>query len=341
MIEELKNRRLPPLLTREKMLNILLEEEYGFLPPPPVNIKFEVKEDIIKNFCAGKATCNSVTAVCNLGEDTFSFKFYAILPSDNEKHPFFVHVNFRPDIPDRHQPTEEIIDNGFALLTFCYEDVTKDDDDFTDGLAGVIYKNGIRSANSAGKIAMWAWAAQRVMDYAETLSDKLDLNCAVMCGHSRLGKTSLLAAATDERFAFAYSNDSGCSGAAITRDKQGESIEAIYKRFPYWFCENYAKYVGNVDSMPFDQHYLIASVAPRKVLIGSASGDLWADPYSEQLSCFAASEAFDRGFVCPDRQAEIDEKFFDGDLGYHLRRGLHYFSRNDWNRLIEFVNAHR
>jgi len=328
-------------MPREKMLRILLEEEYGFLPPKPTDIRFEVKKNVIPNFCAGNATCDRITAHCKIDDRVFSFGFNAILPTDDKKHPFFVHVNFRPDIPDRHQPTEEIIDHGFALLTFCYEDVTKDDGEFTDGLAGILYENGERSPSDAGKIAMWAWAAQRVMDYAETLSDNLDLNCAVMCGHSRLGKTALLASATDERFAFVYSNDSGCAGAAITRGKQGESIEAIYDRFPYWFCEKFSEYVGNVDSMLFDQHYLIASIAPRRVLVGSASEDLWADPYSEQLSCFAASDAFDKGFVCPDRQAEVGEKFFDGDLGYHLRSGLHYFSRNDWNRLIEFVNMHR
>ena len=45
--------------------------------------------------------------------------------------------------------------------------------------------------------------------------------------------------------------------------------------------------------MPFDQHYLVASIAPRKVLIGSAALDKWADPLSEMLCCVAASDAFE------------------------------------------------
>ena len=85
---------------------------------------------------------------------------------------------------------------------------------------------------------MWAWAAQRVMDYAITL-DCLNKNRGTVCGHSRLGKTALLAAATDERFFCAYSNDSGCGGAAISRKKDGEKINDICKAFPYWFCDNY------------------------------------------------------------------------------------------------------
>ena len=95
---------------------------------------------------------NMVTAKCRLGNETFTFPFYTILPTDDKKHPFFIHVNFRSDIPDKHQPTEEIIDNGFALLTFNYEDITKDNGDFSDGLAGILYKNSERAGNDAGKI---------------------------------------------------------------------------------------------------------------------------------------------------------------------------------------------
>lgn len=341
MLNMMAERNIPKLLSRENMLSVMLDNVYGYLPPPPTDLRFEVHKNVILNFCAGKAICDKVTAICSLGGRPFSFPFYVAIPTDDKKHPFFVHINFRPDIPDRHQPTEELIDNGFAVLSLCYEDITSDNGDFTNGLAGILYPDGIRkSPTDAGKIAMWAWAAHRVMDYAVTLPEFLDLSCGVICGHSRLGKTALLTAATDDRFAIAYSNDSGCSGAAITRGKEGERIKNIYERFPYWFCENYGKYINNEEKMPFDQHFLVASIAPRKVLIGSASDDLWADPVSEQLCCFAASPAFEKGFDCPDRKAEIGEEFLSGDIGYHLRKGLHYFSREDWNKLIRFINLH-
>ena len=340
MINELQKRNLPQLKTKEEMLDILFKEEYGFLPPKPDSLTFDIEKSVIKNFCAGKATLDKVTVNCVIGNKSFSFPFSATIPTAPGKHPFFIQINFGPEVPHRGQPTEEIIDNGFAVLSFCFKDVTSDDNDFTNGLAGVLYENGERGPTDAGKIAMWAWAAQRVMDYAQTLGDKLDLDCGIVCGHSRLGKTALLTGATDERFRFVYSNDSGCSGAAITRNKQGETAARIYKAFPFWFCENYKKYPHNEENMPFDQHYLVASIAPRYVLIGSASTDLWADPISEQLCCFAASDAFENGFIC-DRQAQEGDEFFDGDLGYHLRKGPHYFGREDWNKLIKFVNLKR
>ena len=338
MLKNLLNERgVPKLLSKDEMLHIMQNEVYGFLPPSPQNLHFETEENIILNFCAGNAVCHKVIASGLINGREFSFPFYATLPTDGKRHPFFVHINFGAEVPHRYQPTEELVDNGFAVLSFCHNDITRDNADFTDGLAGVLYPDGKRNPTDAGKIAMWAWAAMRVLDFAETKSDILDLSTATVVGHSRLGKTALYTAALDGRFKFAYSNDSGCSGAAITRNKQGETVKVITDVFPYWFCENYKKYADNEHNMPFDQHFLVASIAPRYVLIGSASEDIWADPDSEFICCVAASPAFKNSFKCEDRLPLIDDKFFEGDIGYHLRKGSHYLSRLDWQRLIEFI----
>jgi len=337
-------RRLPPLKERSEMLEMLQSGEYGFLPPPPEELSFSVEKDMIENFCGGSALCNRVRAGGRIYGREFSFPFYEVRPNDGKPHPVIVNINFRPDIPDRYYPAEELSDMGYALLTVCYKEVTSDDTDYTNGLSGVIYPDGKRPPDGPGKIAMWAWAAQRVLDYAYTRPDLFLTDTAAVCGHSRLGKTALFTAATDSRFAFAYSNDSGCSGAAITRGKVGESIADIVRNFPHWFCENYGQYSNRDYEAPFDQHFLLASIAPRRVLIGSASEDVWADPLSEQLCCRAASPAFEKGFVCEgiaelgNGQRKVD--FLEGDVGYHLRRGSHSFSRQDWLSFIEFIEKH-
>ena len=337
--QELLKRNIPPLKSTEEMLEILQNEIYGRAIPVPESLSFSEPEEILPRFLANKSTFNKIIASGTLNGREFSFPFYAVVPREGKNCPFFIHINFRPDIPDRYQPTEELIDNGFAVFTVHYEDVTSDDGDFTNGLAGTLYPNGKREDNSPGKIAMWAWAAQRVMDYCETLGDTLDFNRSIVCGHSRLGKTALFTAATDERFKFAYSNNAGCAGDALARGTSGETVKQIWDRFPFWFCENYKKYCDNESQMPFDQHYLIASVAPRFVMVGSAADDWWACPKSQQLACLGASPAFKNGLSCPkDRFAEVGEAFLDGDLGYHLRAGTHFFSRTDWLRLMEFVN---
>ena len=336
-------RNLPPLKSRDEMLEIMLREEYGYLPPKPDSLTFKETDDYISNFCAGKAVSKKVEAVMKINGKDFSFPFYVSIPSKKGKHPFFVCINFRDSVPDRYIPVEEIIDNGFGVLSFCYNDVTMDNTDFTDGLAGILYEDGKRSKHDAGKISMWAWAAHRVMDYAETLPS-LNLNMAIVCGHSRLGKTALLAAATDERFKIGYSNDSGCCGAAISRGKVGENLDFICTNISQWFCENFYQYKNREYDQPFDQHYLAAAIAPRYVYIASAEEDTWADPVSEMMTCVAISEAYEKlgmaGFVYEDRLPKVGDQFHEGSVGYHLRAGSHYFSREDWNGVIKFAKKH-
>ena len=96
--------------------------------------------------------------------------------------------------------------------------------------------------------------------------------------------------------------------------------------------------------MPFDQHWLIASIAPRYVYVASAEEDSWADPKAEFLACAAASAAYKKygkqGLVCEDRLPKTGEEFHEGSIGYHIRAGLHYFSREDWQRAIRFIKRH-
>lgn len=327
---------------RKEILTLLCSEEYGFLPRSSGELSFEMLEED-QRYCAGKATLRKVLLTAQFGDRSFSFPFYASIPKGEGKHPFFVLLNFRDNVPDLYFPAEEIVDNGFAVLSFCYKDVTSDDANFADGVAGVMYDGHVRGDHDCGKIAMWSWAASRVMDYAETLPS-LDVTKAFVIGHSRLGKTALLTGALDTRFACAISNNSGCSGAAITREKQGERIKDICGRFPYWFCEHYKTYIENEAKMPFDQHFLLAAIAPRKVYVASAKEDLWADPDSEFLACVAASEVYEKlglaGFVHKERLPEAGDKFHDGDIGYHLRDGLHYLSREDWLHYMAYLKKH-
>ncbi len=343
MLKELiKERNLPDFKSKEEMLEIMKREVYGYLPPEPESIEFTETENFIPNYCAGKAISKKVDVKVTVSGKEFSFPFFVAIPKKEGKHPFFVFVGFGSETNARYLPVEEIIDNGFAVLHFRYGDVTRDNDDFTDGLAGILYPDGKRGPSDAGKIAMWAWAAQRVMDYAQK-QECLDLDFATVCGHSRLGKTALYTAATDERFKFAYSNDSGCTGAALSRGKVGEQVERICNVYGYWFCENYIAHSKDVSTMPFDQHYLLATITPRYVYVASANEDQWADPVSEFLNCVTISEIYEsygkKGFVCEGRLPEIGDEFHEGTVGYHLRAGTHYLSREDWQKVMKFIKT--
>ena len=311
--------------------NILLQEEYGLFPAvwePTVTAKKNTID------FAGKATWESVTFAFERGEKSHQVETQLIYPKKDTPAPFFIYLNFRPDVPDRYLPVEEIIDHGFGIFAVCYNDITRDNDDFSSGLAG-LFSDGERKGKEAGKIVYWAYMASRMMDYLQTRKEA-DLHAIGVAGHSRLGKTALLAAALDERFAFVCSNDSGCSGAALSRNRAegGEKIEDICRKFPYWFCPDYKAYVNREENMPFDQHCLLALIAPRRAYIGGAIEDVWADNENQFLCCVAASPAWElygeEGIVTEDRLPVCGDILTEGGVGFHLRSGKHYHSRTDW-----------
>ncbi len=323
---------------REEILNILAAEEYGFMPPAPKKVTGTVEKRIEK-CCSGHAVLEKITVSFDTPKGEFSFPVNFFVPVKKEKSPLILMLNFRTEPYDKYYPAEEIIDNGFALAAFNYEDVTSDDGDFENGIAGIFE----RDENTGwGKISMWAYAASRVIDCLSERSEVDSDNIAV-AGHSRLGKTALWCAANDERVKFVLSNGSGCSGASYERAKHegAETVADIVRVFPYWFCGNYKKYVNNAESMPFDQHFLIAACAPRYVCVGDASKDAWADQYSEQLACVGASEAWKlfgkEGYTGVKRPAEVGERFAQGEICYHLRDGIHFFGRPDWLSYMKFI----
>lgn len=338
-------------IRRKEVTDILQRELFGYRPADPEEISFEEVEnsDMNSSFCAGKAVGKKIAIHTKLNGKEFTFPIYAAIPKGEGKFPFFVHINFRDNVPDKYMPTEELIDNGFAVFSFGYQDVTSDDDDFTNGLAGLIYEGRERVGSECGKIPMWSWAASRVMDYCQSL-DCLDFNKSAVIGHSRLGKTALFTGMLDERFQFVISNNSGFAGAAFARNRedreQGKSfcsVEFCCNHHMQWFAPNYRKYINNEDAMPYDHHFLVAASAPRYVYVGSAVEDVWSDPDTEYLSCCAAGEVYERmgykGFIHPDRLPQPLDVFGEGRVGYHMRYGQHYLSREDWNLYMKFIRS--
>ncbi len=268
--------------------------------------------------------------------------------------PLFLGLNFGgnnrvdPAITGRISPgwpVDLLIENGYGLGTICYHDIDPDfDDGFQNGVHSLFYEENKQkpTTDEWGSIAAWAWGVSRAMDYLEQDIDVDEKKVAVI-GHSRLGKAALWAAASDERFAVAVSNNSGCGGAALSRRKFGETVKIINTSFPHWFCKNFKVYNDNEDNLPVDQHQLISLIAPRPVYIGSATEDLWADPKGEFLSGVHANPVYALwGLVgLPvEKMPAPDTPLLSGHIGYHIRTGEHDILRYDWEQYIRFTDRH-
>jgi len=352
-LQDLHSRALPPLLPdgltpaqwparRKELLTLFCREEYGFSPPAPASVHAQILESQPRKW-AGKAE----ERVVSLGFDTpggpFSFPVTLALPHAGSPLPLVIYISFEPYPCGKYGPIEEIVDSGYALAVFCYEDVTRDIRSGWEctGLAPLYDRN---DGAAWGQISMWAWAASRVMDYAQTL-DEVDKSRIYVVGHSRLGKMALWCAAQDERFAGAGVNNSGFGGMAVTRDKQGERMEDVPGSIDRWFCGNFLRYVNRAHEMPFDQHMLAALVAPRLLAVCNAEEDLWADPQSEFMSLYEADKAYRLlgvpGLIAPAEYPPVGAQFTEGRIGYSLRAGTHFLSRHDWAFYLKFFNSHR
>ena len=338
---------------RPELLDVFLENEYGRRPVErPDTLAFETAEPD-KPMMDGKAIRKRVRASWKGPYGSQSFVFTAFIPVSAKERPApgFILICNRPAAanidPERVQrsefwPAEEIVARGYAALAFWNGDVAPDNakSNCTQGVHACWAKE--RTANSWGALSAWAWGASRVLDWVET-EPLLDAKHFGVVGHSRGGKTALLAGVTDTRFAMACVNDSGCSGAKLNHIDlpKSESIARISKVFPHWFCLNYRKFAGKEFEMDFDQHMMVALMAPRAVAIASASKDHWAGQRGEYASALLASPAWElygkRGLVS-DGFPNPNEARQDGTVSYHLREGVHNLTLHDWNRYMDFAD---
>ena len=327
---------------RGELLNILAREQYGtFLPPSTASAQVMAPPMPV---CAGHAMQETLEVRFDTPAGEFAFPLRFLYPADGQVHPLFLLLNFRPLIPDIYCPAEEILDNGFALAVVCYTDITADDGDWGSGLCGHYPRK--HPDTDPGKLVFWAYAASRALDVL-TLRPEVDARNIAVIGHSRLGKAALLCGAQDTRIRFTCANDAGCGGDALEQTKHpgAEDYAAMARSFPYWFCGNRSRYIDHPEERPYDQHFLLGAIAPRFAAVSSASLDRWADPYSQQLCCAAASPAWKlhglRGFVGTESPAAVGAAYPEGHVAYHLRGGLHYLSRQDWLFYMDFVRRHK
>lgn len=328
--------------TREEALRLLLEKEYGCPPPQPDTLEFHVvrrEEDAF----AGEGRPRHGRGLGHLPGEGLFFPLPPGVPQGRPACAWGGASQLHPCCAGLLPALRGVVRLGIGGGLLPLRGRLPGQRGFHLQSRGLFQVD--RSLPTApGKLALWAWGASVVREYLAACPE-IDQRAVAVAGHSRLGKTALLARRLDKRFQFVFANESGCSGAALYRGKQGETAADIQRVFPYWFSPSFASCTGDPEQLPFDQHFLLSLIAPRKLYVSSAAEDLWSDPAAEFLGCLAASPAFEAagvpGLVGAGEEPQLDQACHQGNIGYHLRAGKHFLSREDWRQFAAYLFLHR
>jgi hypothetical protein len=355
---------------RPYIYHMFEENVYGKYPAQPVTIHFKIRESS-SNALNSTATRKQVRVYLHPTDTTVFTDVLIYLPNAVKTPvPVFLSLNFNgnqtvnkdPAIfppqsgviqangvvkpldstrgTDPYWQMEDVIAHGYGVATAFYGDFEPDN---KDG-----WKAGIRTTlkdvlkiqpEEWSAIGAWAWGISRIMDYLQQ-DALIDPKKVALMGHSRLGKASLWAGASDPRFAVVISNESGEGGAALSKRQYGETVKQINDQFPHWFVTAFKKYNGNEAALPVDQHMLLALIAPRPLYVASAEGDQWADPKGEFLSALNAGKVyalFGKKGLETDTMPPINHPV-GNTIRYHIRSGGHAVALYDWQQYLQFAD---
>lgn len=337
---------------RREILELFEREVYGRLPPKPDEMVFDlVSEKLSEDRFALVRTYRQYFRADRTGP---VIDWIVVVPRQaKEKAPVFLHLNYAglESIAAKKTnhydlPWDMMVANGYAFMSAKYTQITSDCKDGKDGTTAF---NGVcelwgkrdpKAMDNPGALIVWAWGLMRGLDLAERIGE-IDATRNVVIGSSRLGKAALLAAAYDERFTVCIPNQTGAVGVQLMKRDYGESLKGQHFSLPHWYCRNVWKYEDDPKSQPFDQHMLLACVAPRALLL-ECYHKKWFDPKGEFLAAKAASPVWEfltgRGLGLEEMPPPYDDSFVRPPFGYVRRTECHGLSPYDWKWAIDFAN---
>ena len=333
---------------RKEILEMFEREVYGRLPPKPQEMVFEILDEKISP--DSFAILRRYRQYFRKDKTGPVIDWFAAIPRYAKKPcPVFLHLNYAglDEIEAKRTnhfdlPWDMLVANGYSFMSANYTQITGDGKTrggFFNGVCRLWGERDFSKTDNPGSLIIWAWALMRGLDLAENMPE-IDDKRNVVIGSSRLGKAALLAAAYDERFAVCAPNQTGAIGVQLMKRDYGESLKGQDLAFRHWYCRNVWKYADNPRSQPFDQHLLLACVAPRNLLL-QCYHKKWFDPKGEFLAAKAAAPVWEfltgKTLEAQTLPEAYDETYLFPPFGYATRTGSHGLSPYDWKWALEFA----
>ncbi len=233
-------------------------------------------------------------------------------------------------------PIAEIMRRGYALAVMYPSEFVPDSTSRGGEVLDQIFADQPAKTRT-GALSAWATQFSLVTGFLE---DDARFSHQISYGHSRYGKSALLAAAFDPRIDGVLSHQSGTGGASLTRSKYGETLTDITEGYPIWFNQNFASFSGREDALPVDQHHLLALIAPRPILLGNAKRDVWSDPNGAFRAAMAASHVYELYGSKGLEQSKLTAFDPAANISFWIRPGTHGVVKEDWPAFLEFMDVH-
>ena len=289
---------------RNEIIDLMMETQYGTMPDAPKIMTCSIGQWELNEY--GRRTrVDRLEFAPNREKTQFSFTLDTTLthPSEEtiarrvETDPSFGETGLPCVIYVGSKAHDTILDNGYVVVNYPNDVIEPMEIGNPQlGPARRTYQQLYKETYRWGSISAWAWGARRVLDHITRLAD-LDASRVAITGHSRNGKTALLAGAIDERFGVVNPAGSGCAGAGsyLAVGEGCEDLAALTSRERWWAWtqEDFDSWAGKEDQLPFDQHFLMALVAPRPLLRTEGIDDHWANPEGTSVSYLATQPVYD------------------------------------------------
>ena len=326
---------------RDALRDYLVDFEYGGMPPRPEVLKFQ-RLNRPHPPRGGLGIWYKITAGSKERQLTFMLELNVPhIPEkcadpladwqEGEKYPVILtgdgcYPNMEKDVID------EAKRRGYIAARFNRLEIACDVRDCREGGIYDIYPDN----KDFTAISAWAWGYMVCMDVFEQLSfvDETEVG---ITGHSRGGKTVMLAAVVDERIKYVCPNNSGCHGAVSYRTvateqgdirRQTERLEDMLRNLTHWMGKKLVPYSGREQDLPYDMHYFGALIAPRYYIQFEGQQDYWINPIGAWQNFMAVKECY-KYLGCGDNAAAW------------FRPGVHRHKLPDYTEFLDFMDRMR
>ena len=316
------------MIKRQKeMYKYCVELQYGTMPPAPEFVEVEPL------FLESNVKCYRVAS--GTRENPIRFTMQIFFPSSEQKK--------RAAIISGDMCFEHVFDKEY-ISTILEKDIMYVLFNRTEIVPDIKTEERKQPIHKAypnctfGAIGAWAWGYSRCVD-ALLKMGIVDERYITFAGHSRGGKTTLLAGILDERASIVNPNETCAGGCGCYRlhmsvyaenvpADRSERLKDLMNNYGFWMGHGMRDYVDCEEELPFDCHFSKAMIAPRTLFVSEAAGDFWANPIGSWQTTMAAKEVY---------------KYFgvEENLLWYFRDGEHNHTIGDLKLLVNIIENRR